>query len=90
MKSLNVAEFKAHLSEYLETVESGEEIALCRRNVPVARIIPIPKPKKNQTKLGWCEGQGKILCDLTEPAIPLENWNMLRPPIPGKEYPNDY
>ena len=90
MKTLNVAHFKAHLSEYLEAVEAGEEISLCRRNIPVARIIPIPKPKKNRTQLGYYEGKAMILGDIIEPGIPLEDWNMLKPGLPGKDYPNDY
>lgn len=85
MKSLNIADFKAHLSEYIETVESGEEFMICRRNAPVAKLSPIPKPKKNRTKVGLYEGRGKILADLTEPAIPLEDWEMLKPGGPGKD-----
>jgi len=89
MKSLNVAEFKAHLSEYLESVESGEEVMLCRRNVPIAKISPILLPRKNRTKLGWCKGKISIDCDLTEPAIPIEDWDALNPGRPGNFFPND-
>ena len=89
MKSLNVAELKSHLSEYLESVESGEEITLCRRNVPIAKIVPISTPRKNQTKLGWCKGKINILTDLTEPLIPLEDWDCLNPGRPGNFFPND-
>jgi prevent-host-death family protein len=75
---INVAEFKAHISEYLEAIEKGREVTLCRRNVPIARIAPISTHVKNKTRLGWSEGKGKILGDLTEPLIPLEDWEMLR------------
>ena len=77
--SINVAEFKSHLSEYLEAIEAGRELTLCRRNVPIARIAPIQKKSgRNKTKLGWCKGQIKVHGDLTQPMIPLEDWDMLR------------
>lgn len=41
MRSHNVAEAKAHLSALLDAVESGEEIEITRRGVPVARLTRI-------------------------------------------------
>lgn len=38
MRSLNVAQAKAHLSALLDAVESGEEVEITRRGVPVARL----------------------------------------------------
>ena len=78
-ESLNVAELKSHLSEYLEAIEGGKEFIVCRRNVPIARIVPIEKPVKNRSQLGGCEGQGQTFGDLTEPFIPLEDYEMLKP-----------
>ena len=43
MIRVNVAEAKAHLSRYLESVERGETVVLCRRNVPIAEIRALPK-----------------------------------------------
>lgn len=37
MKTANVAEFEKHRSAYLELVEAGESVEICRRNIPVAR-----------------------------------------------------
>ncbi|MBI5438635.1 MAG: type II toxin-antitoxin system prevent-host-death family antitoxin [Nitrosomonadales bacterium] len=42
MISLNINKAKAHLSKYLHAVESGETVVLCRRNVPIAEIRPLP------------------------------------------------
>ena len=44
MIPVNIADAKAHLSRYLGRVERGETILLCRRNVPVAELRPLPKP----------------------------------------------
>ena len=78
-ESLNVTELKSHLSEYLEAIEGGKEFIVCRRNVPIARIIPIEKPVKNRSQIGWCVGKGQTFGDLTEPFIPLEDYEMLKP-----------
>ena len=39
MKKVNIAEAKAKLSEFVEAVELGERIVICRRNQPVAELV---------------------------------------------------
>ena len=78
MKSANIAELKAHLSEFLALVEKGEEVEIRRRNVPVARIVPHRRRPPNRTKLGCARGTVQIHCDLTEPAFDESDWEMLR------------
>jgi prevent-host-death family protein len=38
-----VAELKDRLSEFLKRVEEGDEISVCKRNIPIARIGPAPE-----------------------------------------------
>lgn len=49
MVRLNVHEAKTHLSRYLDRVEQGETIILCRHNRAIAEIRPLlnaePKPR---------------------------------------------
>ena len=40
MKTANVSSLKARLSAYLQAVREGEEVLVCDRNKPVARIVP--------------------------------------------------
>jgi len=40
MRMVNIADLKARLSAHLQQVRGGEEILVCDRNRPVARIIP--------------------------------------------------
>jgi prevent-host-death family protein len=40
MKKVNVGALKAQLSAHLQLVKKGEEVLVCERNRPVARIIP--------------------------------------------------
>jgi prevent-host-death family protein len=78
MKVANIAEFKNRLSELLSAVENGEEIEVRKRNVPIARVIPIEKKKKNRSVPGCGKGTGVILGDITGPLIPEEDWEMLK------------
>jgi prevent-host-death family protein len=40
MRRVNIAELKARLSAHIRRVRAGEEVLVCDRNKPVARIIP--------------------------------------------------
>ena len=76
MKVANIADLKNNLSRFISLVESGEEIEVRKRNIPVARVVPIQQTAKNKTVLGCGRDSAKIYGDLTEPLIPLEDWNM--------------
>jgi prevent-host-death family protein len=78
-KAINVADLKNHLSEYLDAVEQGVEITICRRNVPFARLLGLPL-RKNSTELGFDRGKVKIRGDITGPAIPESDWNAMGEP----------
>jgi prevent-host-death family protein len=67
MIKLNVHEAKTHLSKYLELVVKGETILLCKRNVPVAEIRPIPIKPKAKRPIGLAEGQFEVPPAFFEP-----------------------
>ena len=46
MNTCTVAEAKAHLSELLARVESGEELVITRRGLPVAHLSHIRPAKQ--------------------------------------------
>lgn len=74
--TVNIGELKNHLSEFLERVEGGEEIVVCKRNVPFATITGLPR-RKNRSQPGWAASSLRILHPIDGPAIPEDNWNML-------------
>jgi prevent-host-death family protein len=79
MRTANIGEFKDNLSKFLGLVERGEALTVCKRNVPVARVIPCaPSEPCNQTRLGCGQGTVQIHGDLTEPLIPVDQWAMHR------------
>jgi antitoxin (DNA-binding transcriptional repressor) of toxin-antitoxin stability system len=41
MRSVKIADLKAKLSAHIQLVRDGEEVVICDRDVPVARMIPI-------------------------------------------------
>jgi antitoxin (DNA-binding transcriptional repressor) of toxin-antitoxin stability system len=56
MIRINIADVKTNLSRYLERVERGETIILCRRNVPIAEIRPLPKQPGKPRPVGIDRG----------------------------------
>jgi prevent-host-death family protein len=46
MHAMSLAQAKAHLSELLNTVESGEEVIITRHGRPVARVLPASPVKQ--------------------------------------------
>lgn len=56
MTRVNIAQVKANLSSYLERVEGGETIVLCRRNVPIAELRPLRKAPDKPRRVGIDRG----------------------------------
>lgn len=68
MIKLNVHEAKTHLSRYLNRLAKGETILLCRRNVPIAEIHPLPALKKAKRRpIGLAKGDFEIPKEFFEP-----------------------
>lgn len=40
MRIVNISDLKARLSAHIQFVRDGEEVLVCDRNQPVARIVP--------------------------------------------------
>ena len=74
MDQANIAELKSRLSEFLHRVEKGQAVEIRKRNVPIARIVPIDSPKPNKTVLGCGRDTIVVDGDVTEPAT---DWEML-------------
>jgi prevent-host-death family protein len=67
MVRLNVHEAKTHLSRYLERVERGETIVLCRHNRPVAEIRPLPSTAPKPRVFGLDQGKLVVPPEFFEP-----------------------
>ncbi len=71
MIKLNVHEAKTHLSRYLERLAQGETILLCKRNIPIAEIRPLPRERKTKRPIGLAKGKFKVPRTFFEP-LPSE------------------
>jgi prevent-host-death family protein len=69
---LNIHEVKNQFSKYIDLVESGATIVVCKRNIPVAEIRPIEKTEKRVPILGSAAGKGKLAKNLREPIADAE------------------
>jgi len=52
----NVAEAKARLSLHLDSVQQGETVILCRRNVPIAEFRPLSSRPRRGRRVGINRG----------------------------------
>jgi antitoxin (DNA-binding transcriptional repressor) of toxin-antitoxin stability system len=68
---LNIHEVKTHLSRYLAKLARGETILLCKRNIPIAEIRPLPKRRKGKRPIGLAKGEFKVPPEFFEP-LPAE------------------
>lgn len=41
MRTVNISDLKAKLSAHIQLVREGEEVLVCDRDKPVARIVPV-------------------------------------------------
>jgi prevent-host-death family protein len=57
MKKINIHTAKTHLSQYIEEVEHGETILLCKRNQPVAEIRPLAAHRHKPRSIGLAKGK---------------------------------
>ena len=56
MIKVNIAEAKTHFLHYIDSVEQGETIVVCRRNVPIAEIRPVPQSPAKLRPVGIDRG----------------------------------
>ncbi len=67
MIRVNIHEAKTHLSRYLAKVEQGELVVICRRNVPIAELRPVAKPRRRPGSFGLWKGQFEVPDEFFDP-----------------------
>ncbi len=58
MKAVNLQDAKTHLSRYLDDVQKGEVVVLCRHNKPIAEIRCIETADESVPEFGIYDGFG--------------------------------
>lgn len=67
MIRLNIHEAKTHLSKYLQGLTEGESILLCKRNIPIAKIIGLKKRSNKKRPIGLAKGDFNVPKSFFEP-----------------------
>jgi prevent-host-death family protein len=50
MRTVGAYEAKTHLSQLLEEVSRGGQVAITRNGIPVALLVPVPSAQKPDTR----------------------------------------
>lgn len=56
--AIDIADLTTRLSEFVKLAESGEEVLVCRFDMPVARLVPLgyrAEPQRLAEIKGWLE-----------------------------------
>lgn len=56
MIRVNLSEARAQLSRMVDAASRGERVVLCRRNVEIAEILPLPRPPTRRRPIGIDRG----------------------------------
>lgn len=67
MIKINIFEAKAKLSEYLDRLEQGERIVICKRNRPIAELRPIEAVLETLRPIGGAKGHFIVPPSFFEP-----------------------
>ena len=67
MKKVNIFEVKARLSEYIDAVERGERVLICRRNRPVAELRAVAAVRSKPRPIGGAKDRLTVPPTFFEP-----------------------
>jgi prevent-host-death family protein len=71
--TVGIRDLKAHLSEYMKRVKSGQSIVVTEHGKPVGRILPVGMNLEDRIELlrkaGLIEWNGKKLRRIKPPAV---------------------
>jgi prevent-host-death family protein len=77
MKIMPAGQFKARCLQVMEDVQSTREsVVITKRGRPVAKLVPADGQPDDV--FGCMKGEIEIVGDIVSPAVPLEDWEILR------------
>lgn len=81
MKTVKIAELKNHLSTYITHVRQGEEVIVCDRKLPVAKLVPFEPGDASEEDL---ELVAAGLMRLPKGKLDVDAfWKLPRPKVKG-------
>lgn len=77
MKTMPAGQFKARCLKVMDEVRSTREpVVITKKGRPVAKLVP--GEGQPEDVFGCMKGEVEILGDIVSPAVPLEDWDVLR------------
>jgi prevent-host-death family protein len=77
MKRIARTQFKAQCLQLLDQVERTQKpILITKRGKPIAKLVPVRT--KNPEIIGRLKGIIKVVGDIVSPAVPPEDWEIVR------------
>jgi prevent-host-death family protein len=77
MKTMPAGQFKARCLKVMDSVRSTREpVVITKRGRPVAKLVPVDGQPDDV--FGCMRGEVEIAGDIVSPAVPLEDWEILR------------
>jgi len=67
MIQLNIHDAKTNLSKYLKELTEDEPILLCKRNVPIAKIVGLKSRPTKKRAIGLAKGDFIVPDDFFDP-----------------------
>jgi prevent-host-death family protein len=83
MTTASVTQAKNNLSKLLKKVRHGESVLILDRNVPVARLEPLPRGSKEANEAHWAELERQGLVKRGKGKLPKDFWTRPRPKMKG-------
>lgn len=79
VETIAISKFKATCLAVLQKVKrTGRPVLVTRFGKPIASIVPPPTPVRRPDWLGSLAGTATIVGDIVSPALPEEEWEVLR------------
>ena len=77
MKIMPAGQFKARCLKVMDEVRSTREpVVITKKGRPVAKLVPAEGQPEDV--FGCMKGEVEIVGDIVAPAVPLEDWDVLR------------
>ena len=77
MKVMPAGQFKARCLKVMDEVRSTREpVVITKKGRPVAKLVPAEGQPEDV--FGCMKGEVEIVGDIVSPAVPLEDWDVLR------------
>ena len=70
MTQVGISHFRTHISAYLRRAAGGETIIVCRHNIPIAELRPVPQAGPAKRPIGLCKGMFEMPPEFFEPLPP--------------------